>query len=59
MTDIKKKKVPLLLHVDPAVKDLVEKLAGIDDRSISSKGEQILKYGLQADAIAAAVEAAA
>ena len=59
MTDSKKKKVPLLLHVDPALKELVEKLADDDDRSTSSKGEQVLKLGLETDAMADAIAVAA
>jgi len=55
MTDVKKKKVPLLLHVDPSLKTLVEKLAGHDDRSTSSKGEQVLKLGLETDVMASAI----
>lgn len=54
-----KKRVQLVLHVNPETKLLIEKLAKSDNRSISNKTEQIINIGLKSDVIASEVEAVA
>ena len=54
-----KKRVQLVLHVNPETKLLIEKLAKSDNRSLSNKTEQIINLGLKTDAMVAEAEAVA
>ena len=49
MAQKKPNKVPLLLRVDPALKQKVEKLAKRDKRSNSSAGAILLEKGLESE----------